>query len=125
MALQDYRVDIDGCAKCGSCRIIFDDPSGPLGRPRCPSGAKYVFDSYYAAGRMEIARGLQLIQWKDLIYQQVVKGDKDLEKRCMDSLFENDTNLTLFNKMDPDTREREKFFIANSIKGFVEYLREM
>ena len=67
----------------------------------------------------------QLVQWKNLIYQQVVKGNKDLEKRCMDSLFKNDANLTLFNKMDSDTREREKFFIANSIKGFVEYLREM
>ena len=73
MALQDYRVDIDGCAKCGSCRIIFDDPSGPLGRPRCPSGAKYVFDSYYAAGRMEIARGLLdgLIEWTDRLIDRV------------------------------------------------------
>jgi len=51
--LLDYKEDIYHCLKCGACRIAYDAFA-----PICPSGLKYGFDSYYAIGRVELARAL-------------------------------------------------------------------
>ena len=66
----------------------------------------------------------QLMRWKEMIYDQVLKGDEDLENRCMEALLEKDPNLAAFHKMDPDTQKRERIFLANSIKGFIGFLQE-
>jgi hypothetical protein len=54
----------------------------------------------------------------------MLKGNKDLIKRCVDTLLEQDPNLRAFGKMDPDTQKREEFFMTNGIKGFVGFLQE-
>ncbi|MBW2616874.1 MAG: MBL fold metallo-hydrolase [Deltaproteobacteria bacterium] len=41
-----------------------------------------------------------------------------------DVLLEKDPNLVAFGQMDPDTRKRERFFMANSVKGFIGYFKE-
>ena len=67
----------------------------------------------------------QLMRWKEIIYDQVLIGDEDLENMCMEALLEKDPNLAAFHKMDPDTQERERIFLANSIKGFIGFFQEM
>ena len=66
----------------------------------------------------------QLMRWKEMIYEEILKGNEDLIKRCMDTLFEKDPNLAAFNQMAVDTRERERIFMANAIKGFVGFFQE-
>jgi hypothetical protein len=48
----------------------------------------------------------------------------DLVKKCMESLLEKDPNLKAFDAMGPDMKKRERYFITNSINGYIEYLRE-
>lgn len=75
---------------------------------------------------LEISRE-QLTQWKEIIYDYAAGGQMDDEKlinRCIDILLEKDPNLLAFGQMDPDTQKRERFFMANSVKGFIGYFRE-
>ena len=72
---------------------------------------------------LEIFRD-QLMRWKEIISEQTLKGHEDLIRRCTDALFERDPNLEAFHKMAPYTREREKIFMANAIKGFLGFFQE-
>jgi Fe-S oxidoreductase len=59
MALADHKLHLYWCTSCGGCRVGTDDWGyDALGRPICPSGERFVFDSYYASGRTMIARRL-------------------------------------------------------------------
>jgi len=51
--LNDYRDTIYHCLKCGACRVAYR-----VYEPICPSGIKFGFDSYYAIGRIGLARAL-------------------------------------------------------------------
>jgi len=51
--LQDYKEYIYHCLKCGACRSAF----GVYG-PTCPSGERFGFESYYAIGRLSLARAI-------------------------------------------------------------------
>ena len=42
--------------------------------------------------------------------------------RCVVRLLEKDPDLEVFEFMDPDTQDRERFFMANSVKGYIEFL---
>ena len=51
--LAEYRDTIYHCLKCGACRHAYG-----VYEPICPSGMKYGFDSYYAIGRVSLARAV-------------------------------------------------------------------
>ena len=51
--LSDYRDTIYHCLKCGACRLAYE-----VSMPMCPSGIKFGFDSYYAIGRVSLARAI-------------------------------------------------------------------
>ena len=65
----------------------------------------------------------QLIRWAEIIKQEMAGGRADLVKRCMESLLEKDPDLKAFHAMDPDMQARERYFLTNSINGYVEYLQ--
>ncbi|MFC1883279.1 MBL fold metallo-hydrolase [Thermodesulfobacteriota bacterium] len=65
----------------------------------------------------------QMTLWRDIISGEIKKGENDLEDRCLRRLIAKDSHLNAFLKMEPIIMEREKFFIRNSIKGFIGYLR--
>lgn len=75
---------------------------------------------------LEISRG-QLMLWKEIICESAASGqmdDNDLIGECINVLLEKDPNLKAFGQMDPDIRKRERFFMANSVKGFVGFFKE-
>ena len=75
---------------------------------------------------LEVSRE-QLTRWKRIIFGQATRGqmeDDDLISRCVDILLEKDPNLAAFGQMDADTRKRERFFISNSVKGFIGSFKE-
>jgi glyoxylase-like metal-dependent hydrolase (beta-lactamase superfamily II) len=85
---------------------------------------------YVHCGRAESSHVLlkrfrnQMILWKDIIEKQLLGSDADIIERCLDVLFKEDPNLKAFDIMDSDTKVRERFFLKNSVKGFVGFLKK-
>jgi len=65
----------------------------------------------------------QILRWKEVIQKEMSAGSNDLMMRCVDSLLEEDPDLRAFQFMDPDTQKRERFFLANSVRGYIEFLQ--
>lgn len=66
----------------------------------------------------------QLLRWEAIISESVRQGggNEDIIKRCIDRLLEKDPNLAAFSIMAPDIQLRERFFMTNGVRGFLENL---
>ena len=65
----------------------------------------------------------QLYLWENIIRNEMNKfRNDDLVSRCINTLLKKDALLTGFYQMEEDAKEREKIFLTNSIKGFVDYI---
>jgi glyoxylase-like metal-dependent hydrolase (beta-lactamase superfamily II) len=61
----------------------------------------------------------QLYCWETIIRNESAKSpEEDLIARCSKALLEKDPLLAGFSDMEEDVKERERFFLNNSIKGF-------
>jgi len=67
----------------------------------------------------------QILRWKEIIQEEMSYGTDDLLTRCMDHLLEQDPDLAGFRHMNPEMQDREKFFAANSVKGFIGFLQDV
>lgn len=65
----------------------------------------------------------QLYLWKDLITEVLKANPSDAAKEALEILLQKDPRLSLFPELNHSAQEREKFFMANSIAGFVGYLK--
>ena len=65
----------------------------------------------------------QILRWKRIVEQNISAGSNDLIVRCIDSLLDKDPDLKAFEFMDSDMQSRERFFMANSVRGYVEFLQ--
>ncbi|MBU2548632.1 MAG: MBL fold metallo-hydrolase [Proteobacteria bacterium] len=88
-----------------------------------------IFFGHYgqaASSREVLARTRgQLLLWRDVIADEMTRGAKDdLEARCVEAVLEKDPNIAAFRHMDPDTQARERYFLANSVRGYLGYLEE-
>lgn len=56
------------CNRCGTCKYIFRDYG-----PSCPSGEYYKLETYFASGRIAVARGLATgdIDWQESMLKPV------------------------------------------------------
>ncbi|NVM52468.1 MAG: hypothetical protein HWN66_02110 [Candidatus Helarchaeota archaeon] len=74
--LEDYQYDIDFCVRCSMCKWVnpWDLKSARFSKI-CPSHAKYLFDTFSAQGRMDLAKGLLDPNRKELL----VKSPRLLE----------------------------------------------
>ncbi|MBW1779593.1 MAG: MBL fold metallo-hydrolase [Deltaproteobacteria bacterium] len=68
----------------------------------------------------------QLLRWEAIIGESVRQGgdNEDIIKKCVDLLLEKDPDLSAFHQMDPHVQDRERFFMGNGVRGFVEYFTE-
>lgn len=66
----------------------------------------------------------QLLAWHDIIREQFSLGGEDIIGRCVEILLERDANLEVFSEMDEGAQARERFFMANAVRGFVGYFQE-
>jgi len=66
----------------------------------------------------------QLEIWMDTIEQQLKNGITD-EDKILDLLLQKDPAIQAFSQLAPDIQEREHHFSKNSIKGIMEYLKEI
>jgi glyoxylase-like metal-dependent hydrolase (beta-lactamase superfamily II) len=65
----------------------------------------------------------QLFRWKDCVAKVLKSGPADVVERATEDLLEKDPLLTCFYQMDDLSQQRERFFMANSIEGFIGYLK--
>jgi glyoxylase-like metal-dependent hydrolase (beta-lactamase superfamily II) len=66
----------------------------------------------------------QLLFWEERIREEMAKGAPLLMERCMARLLAEDPELRAFEAMSSEDQGREKFFMGNSIKGYLEFLQE-
>jgi glyoxylase-like metal-dependent hydrolase (beta-lactamase superfamily II) len=65
----------------------------------------------------------QLFDWKAIIGDEIKRSNaEDLMEACVMLLLEEDSLLSNFHKLPDAVQEREKYFLQNSINGFVGHL---
>lgn len=64
----------------------------------------------------------QILRWSQLINEEYLAGGADLTHRCIERLLDADPNLRAFGLMDRAVQARERFFIANSVRGYLEFI---
>lgn len=75
-----------------------------------------------AAKMLKIHRN-QLLFWEKLIEHEVNNcGSKDPVNACMQRLMQEDPLMAAFDQLPPDVKEREIYFLQNSIRGYIGYL---
>ena len=81
-----------------------------------------------AVGMLKTHRD-QLYLWRNIIEDEVARlhplNDEDVFENCLQRLLKEDLRLKHFFHMDTPVQEREKGFLKNSIKGFIDYLRDL
>jgi glyoxylase-like metal-dependent hydrolase (beta-lactamase superfamily II) len=65
----------------------------------------------------------QLLFWQEIIKEEIASGDPLLLERCMTRLLAQDPELLAFKALPPADQERERFFMGNSIKGYLGFLQ--
>jgi glyoxylase-like metal-dependent hydrolase (beta-lactamase superfamily II) len=65
----------------------------------------------------------QVFRWKEIIEEEISGSAQDMTARCMDRLLQDDPDLKAFELMDTDMQNRERFFMANSVRGDTEFLK--
>ncbi len=69
----------------------------------------------------------QLKKWVQTIFDEVSGGESDPEKiteNVKGYMLENDARFSNYKLLDDDIKEREDYFIRNSIMGMLEYVKE-
>jgi hypothetical protein len=78
---------------------------------------------WYASSREIIRRyRTQLHLWKELISRVMHSDPADAGKEALEVVLKEDPLLSNFPNLEPSAQERERFFMSNSIAGFVGYL---
>jgi glyoxylase-like metal-dependent hydrolase (beta-lactamase superfamily II) len=93
-----------------------------LNAPDMPIGYAH-FGRAGSSHRMLKRERDQLLLWERLIRAEMAQDDDRLTERCMQRLWHEDPELKAFEAMSSADQEREKFFMANSIKGYLEFLQ--
>jgi glyoxylase-like metal-dependent hydrolase (beta-lactamase superfamily II) len=66
----------------------------------------------------------QLLFWEQTIREEMARSDPLLMERCRARLLAEDPELRAYEAMSSADQEREKFFMGNSIKGYLGFLQE-
>ena len=72
---------------------------------------------------MLVKHRAQLELWREVIKEEMGKGISErMVSGCMRRLLKEDRLLAGFSRMSSEKKARERFFFANSIKGFISYI---
>lgn len=67
----------------------------------------------------------QLLHWERVISEVSSQGRDEAVEGSMERLLQQDPELRAFPEMSVEDQERERFFIANSIRGYLGYLQNL
>ncbi len=66
----------------------------------------------------------QLILWGKVIGENLIGENDEIVERSIKSLIQRDELFQRINLLDAEIRIREKYFSENSIKGYIDYLKQ-
>jgi glyoxylase-like metal-dependent hydrolase (beta-lactamase superfamily II) len=68
----------------------------------------------------------QVLLWEELVSKIVCQyhNSKDLDSRCLEKIMREDHELRNFHLLPQDCMERERFFLKNSISGYIGYIKK-
>jgi glyoxylase-like metal-dependent hydrolase (beta-lactamase superfamily II) len=90
-------------------------------RPKAICYAHFGFNEDGAA-MLKVYRK-QLLFWEKLIKDELHNcGPKNPINACMQRLLEEDPLMAAFDQLAPDVQRREKYFLENSVSGYIGYL---
>ena len=69
--------------------------------------------------------GDQLLFWEKIVLKESSRGGENVMERCLERLLAEDPELKAFPRMTPEDQAREKFFVMNSVKGYLGYLENL
>jgi glyoxylase-like metal-dependent hydrolase (beta-lactamase superfamily II) len=64
----------------------------------------------------------QLNLWERLIKEEIASSKEHPVESCMQTLLSKDPELGAFETLGAEVQERERFFMANSVKGYLGFL---
>jgi glyoxylase-like metal-dependent hydrolase (beta-lactamase superfamily II) len=64
----------------------------------------------------------QLLRWRDLLASLLREQPGAGVGTCLEHVLAEDPELQSFPRLDPETRQRERFFLGNSVRGYLQYL---
>jgi glyoxylase-like metal-dependent hydrolase (beta-lactamase superfamily II) len=99
-----------------SVDLLLALPNGPIHYAHCDT----LPESHDALGRFR----RQLYRWRDIVAETAVGHPENTEAAVVDALLERDPELEPFRRMNEAEQTRERRFIANSVRGFLGYLKE-
>ncbi len=85
---------------------------------------------YAHFGRSESSREMllrfkdQLLRWRDILGRILGRDPEADPDYCIERLLAEDPELAGFRDLDREARQRERFFMRNSVRGYLGYLRE-
>jgi glyoxylase-like metal-dependent hydrolase (beta-lactamase superfamily II) len=65
----------------------------------------------------------QILNWEKIIRRERSSDANDLMERCVERLLSEDPELNAFQHLESMVQKRELFFIQNSIKGYIQYIK--
>jgi glyoxylase-like metal-dependent hydrolase (beta-lactamase superfamily II) len=74
-----------------------------------------------AMAALQMAR-TQLLQWTAIVREELSSGTEGLDQRIVERLRHSDDAFALFERLDDDIRQRETYFIGNTLAGMREYI---
>lgn len=80
---------------------------------------------YAHAGKHPSSRSMlereraQILRWKGIIEGEIAKAGEDIQKRCFQRVLDLDPDLKGFERMDAEDQEKERFYLFNTVRGFL------
>jgi hypothetical protein len=66
----------------------------------------------------------QILRWEETIAREAAVERDDLVSHCVKVLLREDPELRGFFQLSSAVQDRERYFMENSVRGFLGYLKE-
>ena len=63
-----------------------------------------------------------MVLWKDIIKEELSRGENGVMERSLDALLRRDPELKAFSALSAEEQARERFFMRNCIEGYLGFL---
>jgi glyoxylase-like metal-dependent hydrolase (beta-lactamase superfamily II) len=83
------------------------------------------FGEAHSSHKMLTRFRAQILRWQEVIQDEISNGLNDVMTRCVDRLLKEDPDLQAHRFMAPDVQKRERFFVTNSVRGYLDFLQNM
>jgi glyoxylase-like metal-dependent hydrolase (beta-lactamase superfamily II) len=81
------------------------------------------FGEAHSSHKMLTRFRAQILRWQDVVQEEISKGLNEVITRCVDRLLKEDPDLQAYRFMVTDVQKRERLFVTNSVRGYLDFLQ--